>query len=631
MPALAIIAISLGLLPPPEPCGPVPNERQACRLMVDTCVLVHLGLPTFLNRDEVEDTDDRAKFRISDFSARPWIDDLRSMGFDGLMLVARGEDGISLAERGIVGEVAAAAAARAEPFALSLVTTGDDRAIAAEVKDLCERFGPFFEVRLTGPAGRTPRSSPALACGDASLSAGPGADFITAPLGARVSEPAGVWQGVERFLSIRPSRYWRLGEDDRIRGVAELEDAWFASVGQGEPLLIGVPADTDGRFRRGDVERMAAFRTHLASLFGRDLVDDATITASATRGGDDRYGTDHLRDATGSAYWATDDGIDRAWLECAWASPVTIGVIELGEPLMLGRRCHAWTAEVRDDGAWREIARGTSIGHRRTVRFPPVRAAALRISLATSGCAPALDRLSAFTPLPAVRLAGGDTVFATRTEARLAADLEGCEIRHTLDGRDPLESGIVAAGPIPITKTCLLRAIAVDASGRPGHPIAIEFTRVDDGTFLEPLDTPASLAAGLVLEFHDGVAASLDELGGRTPLAMSDIDDVRLPRDRPADRFALVFRGFLRVPADGLYTFSLRSDDGSRLYLHDRLVVDRDGPQIYETREGRIGLRRGLHPLRVEFCEFDGRESLSLSWSPPGEALERIPAAAYAR
>ena len=112
---------------------------------------------------------------------------------------------------------------------------------------------------------------------------------------------------------------------------------------------------------------------------------------------------------------------------------------------------------------------------------------------------------------------------------------------------------------------------------------------------------------------------------------MTTIDDVRLPSGRPRDRFALVYRGFLRVPADGLYTFSLRSDDGSRLYLHDRLVVERDGLQIYDVREGRIALRRGLHPFRVEFCEFEGRESLSISWSTTGGRLERIPAEAFAR
>lgn len=52
---------------------------------------------------------------------------------------------------------------------------------------------------------------------------------------------------------------------------------------------------------------------------------------------------------------------------------------------------------------------------------------------------------------------------------------------------------------------------------------------------------------------------------------------------------------------------------------------------MYDVREGRVALHRGLHPIRVEYAEFEGRESLSLSWSVAGAPFTRIPADAYAR
>jgi hypothetical protein len=67
------------------------------------------------------------------------------------------------------------------------------------------------------------------------------------------------------------------------------------------------------------------------------------------------------------------------------------------------------------------------------------------------------------------------------------------------------------------------------------------------------------------------------------------------------------------------------------MYLHDRLIVDRDGSVIYDVREGRVALRRGLHPLRVEYCEFEGRESLSLWWARGDAEATRVPASAFAR
>lgn len=636
MTALAIISLSFGaipfgLVPPPTPCGPVPSERQLRRLRLETGALVHLGLPTFLDRDAVEPTDDRSLFRVKGFSAGPWIDDLRSMGVDGLVLVVRGDDGISLAERGMAGPVASAAGAARIPFAVSLSGSGDGPPIGAEIGDLCRRLGPFFEVRVTGEAVDADRAALETACGTAAFAARDDSDFLIAALGEPVATRAEPWQGIERFVSIRPSRYWRLAEDDRLLGVPELEDAWFRTVAQGEPLLIGIPADRDGAFRRGDVSRIAAFRERIATVRDRDLIREATISASTIRGGDSTYGPERLRDADDSTYWASDDGVDQASIECGWPEPVTIGILELREPPTLGRRCDAWVAEARVDGAWREIARGDTIGLRRSERFPAVRADRLRLRLFSSGCPLALERIAVFAAPPDVRLAAGETGFSTRTEAILEADRPDASVRFTLDGRDPVEFGTPSHGPIPIESSCILRAVALDDRGRAGHPISIRFTRLDSVPFLAPIAEAASGESGLSLEIHDGVSASLDELAGRAPRAVTTISDIRLPGDRPPDRFALVYRGFLRVPADGLYTFSLRSDDGSRLYLHDRLVIERDGLQVYDVREGRVALRQGLHPIRVEFCEFEGRESLSLSWSVAGGRLERIPAEAFSR
>ena len=42
------------------------------------------------------------------------------------------------------------------------------------------------------------------------------------------------------------------------------------------------------------------------------------------------------------------------------------------------------------------------------------------------------------------------------------------------------------------------------------------------------------------------------------------------------DYFALRFFGFVHVPTNGIYTFYADSDDGSKIFIHDKLVVDND-------------------------------------------------------
>jgi hypothetical protein len=76
--------------------------------------------------------------------------------------------------------------------------------------------------------------------------------------------------------------------------------------------------------------------------------------------------------------------------------------------------------------------------------------------------------------------------------------------------------------------------------------------------------------------------------------------------------------GNLNVPADGVYTFRLTSDDGSKLYIDDRLVIDHDGLHGVSPKDGSVSLTAGYHSLRVEFFEAGGEQVLQLGWRPPG-------------
>lgn len=74
----------------------------------------------------------------------------------------------------------------------------------------------------------------------------------------------------------------------------------------------------------------------------------------------------------------------------------------------------------------------------------------------------------------------------------------------------------------------------------------------------------------------------------------------------------------LNVPADGTYAFRLTSDDGSRLYLDNQLVIDHDGLHGAEPKDGSVPLTAGYHALRIEFFEAGGGQVLQLAWQPPG-------------
>ncbi|OLF19182.1 family 16 glycoside hydrolase [Actinophytocola xanthii] len=78
--------------------------------------------------------------------------------------------------------------------------------------------------------------------------------------------------------------------------------------------------------------------------------------------------------------------------------------------------------------------------------------------------------------------------------------------------------------------------------------------------------------------------------------------------------------GNISIAETGTYSFRLTSDDGSRLYIDDQLVVDHDGLHAEEPKDGTVTLTAGYHSLRVEYFEAGGEQVLRLGWRPPGAA-----------
>ena len=111
------------------------------------------------------------------------------------------------------------------------------------------------------------------------------------------------------------------------------------------------------------------------------------------------------------------------------------------------------------------------------------------------------------------------------------------------------------------------------------------------------------------------------------PFAEGVVSGFEIPPDLDGqDGFGLELRAWVDVPAAGPWTFELGSDDGSQLYLHDRLLVDNDGLHGMQERSGSIDLLTGRYPIRVEFFERGGGAGLITRFEGPGTRKQTISA-----
>jgi hypothetical protein len=90
------------------------------------------------------------------------------------------------------------------------------------------------------------------------------------------------------------------------------------------------------------------------------------------------------------------------------------------------------------------------------------------------------------------------------------------------------------------------------------------------------------------------------------------------PRTRN-ESFGFVFEGKLIVPRSGIYTFTLDSDDGSRLAVDGKTVAERDGVHGEgEEKLARVELSAGRVPIRLDYFQAGHGLGLTVTWSGPG-------------
>jgi alpha-L-fucosidase len=163
-----------------------------------------------------------------------------------------------------------------------------------------------------------------------------------------------VWRPAEVDVSIRPGWFYHAAEDERVKTVAALTDIWFTSVGRNAKLLLNVPPTRDGLLHGTDIARLSALRSHLNAVLGEDFVAGRRVQW-------------RVRGPT-----ATLGEVDLG-------RTVSAAVIRLQEDITQGQRVARYAAYGTVDGGWRELTRGTTIGHRKLDRFSPTSVRRLRV------------------------------------------------------------------------------------------------------------------------------------------------------------------------------------------------------------------------------------------------------------
>lgn len=144
-------------------------------------------------------------------------------------------------------------------------------------------------------------------------------------------------------------------------------------------------------------------------------------------------------------------------------------------------------------------------------------------------------------------------------------------------------------------------------------------------TYIEPV-AGTDLKPGISRKVYDVQVSEMPDFGDLKPSHSETVDDVVLPDHEQGDLFAVRYTGFITVPDDGVYSFSVLSDDGAHLYIGDEFVVDNGGNHAAQVRSGFAALKAGTYPIRLTYFNSAGNTALELRYCAPGRKKQAVTA-----
>jgi len=187
-------------------------------------------------------------------------------------------------------------------------------------------------------------------------------------------------------------------------------------------------------------------------------------------------------------------------------------------------------------------------------------------------------------------------------------------VYYTTDGSQPGDQSTRYSQPFGTRLTSdslVVRARAYRTGVDPSSVVTCVVSR----TKLRDADG-VPVSPGLTYKYYTNSGLSfLPDFTGLTPATTGIVDSFTLSPATQTTNYAMLFEGYLSVPSSGIYRFATASDDGSKLWIGDSLIVSNDGTHGVQQSSGTIGLKAGLQSIKVGYFQGGGGYGLTVLYA----------------
>jgi hexosaminidase len=214
-----------------------------------------------------------------------------------------------------------------------------------------------------------------------------------------------------------------------------------------------------------------------------------------------------------------------------------------------------------------------------------------------------------------------ENVFTDADTLSVQKPMADMQIRYTTDGSLPLATSKVLPAKFIIKTPQTIKVAAFTPIGSRGDIYTLNYKQQ---AYAKAVNV-ASVNDGLSASYYKAFFKQTSLISKAKVDSTFTINTISVPKTVNAPSFAITYRGYINVPATGVYTFYLNCDDGGILKIADRMVVDNDGNHSAQEKNGQVALAKGLQPFALDFIEGGGGFALGLKYSFNGSTPAQVP------
>lgn len=209
----------------------------------------------------------------------------------------------------------------------------------------------------------------------------------------------------------------------------------------------------------------------------------------------------------------------------------------------------------------------------------------------------------------------GELVLDRNESISLKSFIKNSKIYFTVDESEPDKNSLVYSEPLKFSSPVLLKSKTILANGKSSPIATVQISFID------------STVNGLHYNYYEGNWDVIPKFWEMKPDKKGKINKLSLKSIEPREDFYGVdIFGFINIEKEGDYTFYLSSDDGSKLFIDNQLLIDNDGLHSSNEVSGKTFLQTGKHPFKIFYFEKSGSQELRVDYEGPGISKKPIPA-----